>query len=263
MVTARQHYTKQADEYDSYYEQPFYCVYAAIEIAFTRKYLSSKYNVIHDAAGATGLMSIPLAEEGHQVYLTDISPQMVAKAASKAHQKNLSNFYSVVANIESLPFEDAVFDLVMCLGNPLSYCNYEKALREFHRTMKEGAALVASIESRLFLAREAIQKMSLEKAAKAIDTGDVMSPFPMHGFTVPELSQVLETSGFIIDRIAALPLLIGYKPDSEIHAAIKDLDALEKLVEMELQYGEKREWLEAGKNILFCCIKSVMMLQLN
>lgn len=255
MKTAREHYSEQAERYDSNFEQPFYRVYAAIEMAFLRQYLPDRISVIHDAAGATGHMSIPLAEEGHTIYLTDISSQMVAKAALKARQKGLPNFYSIIANIESLPFEDSLFDLVMCLANPLSYCDHEKALQEFYRTMKDGATLVATVENRLFLARECIWTASLEKVEKIIDTGEVGFGFPMHSFTVQELSQVLETAGFRIERMAALPLLAGYKPDSALDAAIADPQVLDQLVNLELQYCEKQEWLEAGKNILFCCTK--------
>ena len=255
MKTAREHYSEQAERYDSNYEQPFYRVYAAIEMAFVHRYLPDGDNAIHDAAGATGLMSIPLAEEGHRVYLTDISSEMVAKAASKARQRGLSNFYSVVANIESLPFKDSLFNLVMCLGNPLSYCDHKKALREFYRTMKDGATLVATVENRLFLARNCIWRASLGKVSKAVDTGDVSLTFPMHGFTVQELSQALETVGFRIERMAALPLLTGYKPDKAVDAAITDPEVLDQLVYLELQYIERKEWLEAGKNILFCCTK--------
>lgn len=256
MKTAGGYYSEMAEEYDSIYEQPFFRVYAAIELAFVRQYLPDRCNgVIHDAAGSTGVMSIPLAEEGYQVCLTDISPELIAKATSKARERELPNFCAVVANMESLPFEDSLFDLVVCLGNPLSYCDHGEVLREFHRTMKDGAALVATVENRLFLARGCIWKASLESIRRVIDTGDIASPFPMHGFTVQELTQVLETLGFKIERIAALPLLAGIKPDIAVDAAITDPAALDQLVALELQYCERREWLEAGKNILFCCKK--------
>ncbi len=255
MKTAGEYYSEMAEKYDSMYEQPFLRVYAAVELAFVRQYLPEKTCLIHDAAGATGVMSIPLAEEGYQIYLTDISPELVMKAELNARQRQVANFRAITANMESLPFGDSLFDLVMCLGNPLSYCDYEKALREFYRTMKDGAALVATVENRLWLARACVWRGSLEKIGGAIDTGDVTTAFSMHGFTAQELSQTLEEAGFRIERMAVLPLLAGLKPDAAVDDVIADPARLDQLVDLELRYCEKQEWLEAGKNILFCCRK--------
>jgi len=255
MKTAGKYYSEMAEEYDFMYEQPFLRVYAAVELAFVRQYLPGETGLIHDAAGATGIMSIPLAEEGYQIYLTDISSELVAKAELNASQRGVANFRAIAANMESLPFGNSLFDLVLCLGNPLSYCDYEKALREFYRTMKDGAALVATVENRLWLARLCVWRGSLEKVGGAIDTGDVTTAFPMHGFTAQELSHVLEEAGFRIERMAALPLLAGLKPDAAVDGVIADPARLAQLVDLELRYCEKREWLEAGKNILFCCRK--------
>ena len=255
MKTAGEYYSEMVEEYDSLYEMPFLRLYAAMEMAFVCQYLPDKGGVIHDAAGATGVMSVHLAEEGYHVCLTDISPELTLKAALKARQRKLHNFRAIVADLEHLPFAESLFDLVICLGNPLSYCDHEKALRGFHRTMKDGAALVATVENRLCLARMCVWKGSLGDVEGAVDAGKRVSGFPMHGFTVQELTEALKTAGFKIDRIAALPLLAGMKPDAVVDAVIADPAKFDELIRLELQYCERREWLEAGKNILFCCRK--------
>jgi hypothetical protein len=45
------------------------------------------------------------------------------------------------------------------------------------------------------------------------------------------------------------------KPDAKVEAVITDPAKLDELIRLELQYCERLEWLEAGKNILFCCRK--------
>ncbi len=78
--------------------------------------------------------------------------------------------------------------------------------------------------------RMCVWKGSLGDVEGTIDTGDRTSGFPMHGFTVQELTEALKTARFKIDRIAALPLLVGMKPDVAVDAVIADPAMLDKLV---------------------------------
>jgi hypothetical protein len=121
--------------------------------------------------------------------------------------------------------------------------------------MKEGAILVGTVENRLFLARECVWQNSVGKIAKVLESGDVAFSFPMHGFTVAELRRTVLAAGFEIERIAALPLLCDIKPDSRTDSTMQNPGTFKRLLELELSHCEGEEWLEAGKNILFCCRK--------
>lgn len=51
-----------------------------------------------------------------------------------------------VASIENLPFENEVFDAVICVGSVLNYCDAIKSIKEISRVMKKGGYLVLEFE---------------------------------------------------------------------------------------------------------------------
>lgn len=54
---------------------------------------------------------------------------------------------SVVANIESLPFQSNTFDGIVCVGSVINYCDAGAAISELSRTAKQGAILILEFES--------------------------------------------------------------------------------------------------------------------
>lgn len=61
------------------------------------------------------------------------------------HIAHLPN--SVVCNIENLPFEAKEFDLIICVGSVLNYCDPILVMKEFSRVLKEGGKLILEFES--------------------------------------------------------------------------------------------------------------------
>jgi SAM-dependent methyltransferase len=56
---------------------------------------------------------------------------------------------SVCASVEAMPFDDAKFDAVVCVGEVLGYCDPARAIREFSRVLSPNGILICDFESTL------------------------------------------------------------------------------------------------------------------
>lgn len=105
---------------------------------------------VADVAGGTGPYAVWLAEMGHQVDLLDLAPSHVAQARDRAAAAGVV-VTCVEGDARALPWPGDVFDAVLVMG--ALYHLQEPAdrlacLREAHRVLKPGGALVASYISR-------------------------------------------------------------------------------------------------------------------
>ncbi|MDQ1028502.1 glycine/sarcosine N-methyltransferase [Streptomyces umbrinus] len=102
---------------------------------------------ILDCSCGIGTQAIPLARHGHRVTATDISPAAVARAAREAVARG-ARLSMAVADMRSLPFADARFDVVVCADNSLPHLLTEdyvhRALREMRRVLRPTGLLVLS-----------------------------------------------------------------------------------------------------------------------
>jgi ubiquinone/menaquinone biosynthesis C-methylase UbiE len=69
-----------------------------------------------------------------RAYGIDLSPAMIARA--KDNTKGMANVRFEVGDSENIPYDDALFDAVMCSSSFHHYPNPVKALREFKRVLK-------------------------------------------------------------------------------------------------------------------------------
>lgn len=60
--------------------------------------------------------------------------------------RNLSAESGVACNVEKLPFQDAAFDVVICVGSVLNYCDALVALSEIARVIKPTGTLILEFE---------------------------------------------------------------------------------------------------------------------
>jgi SAM-dependent methyltransferase len=96
-----------------------------------------------DAPCGFGRHSIPLAEAGYNVVGVDYAPEQVAEARARAGARPNPEF--VEGDIRDLPFAAAAFDCALNLFTSIGYLGEEgdlDVLREFHRVLKPGSALV-------------------------------------------------------------------------------------------------------------------------
>ena len=72
----------------------------------------------------------------------DLSPGMLRRARREAHRRSLEQIEFVEADVESLPFEDARFDLCLCFNSLHCFPDPAAALREIARCLRPGGRLV-------------------------------------------------------------------------------------------------------------------------
>jgi SAM-dependent methyltransferase len=70
---------------------------------------------------------------------------MIHVDVANKHIAHLPN--SVVADIASLPFENNSFDLIICVGSVLNYCDPLRVIDEFQRVLKANGYLIIEFEN--------------------------------------------------------------------------------------------------------------------
>lgn len=89
-----------------------------------------------DIATGTGFTAFAIAPKVSHVIATDLTPEMVAKAAELAKEQVIPNITFTVAAAEALPFNTASLDLVTCRLAPHHFQDVRKFLNEVHRVLR-------------------------------------------------------------------------------------------------------------------------------
>jgi 2-polyprenyl-3-methyl-5-hydroxy-6-metoxy-1,4-benzoquinol methylase len=129
--------------------------YHSLEFITTRRFLKKylpKKGFILDAGGGTGIYTIWLAKQGYNAVLLDLSKHNI-EAAKKdiEHAQVIDRIKKVmVGDITSMPyFDDSTFDVVLCLGGPVSLIygkeKRKKAMTELVRVAKPDALIFVSV----------------------------------------------------------------------------------------------------------------------
>jgi len=91
-----------------------------------------------DVATAAGHTAFAIAPRVASVVASDLTPQMVELAASRAQELGHENVTFEVADAEDLPFDDATFDLVTCRIAPHHFPAPDQFVREVGRVLTAG-----------------------------------------------------------------------------------------------------------------------------
>ena len=94
-----------------------------------------------DVACGTGFFTRSLSQKMRLVYGIDISMGMLEKATEYAQEKGIENIRFARSKAEQLPFQDGVFDGVICSGALHTFQDTAEALSEMARVMKTSAQL--------------------------------------------------------------------------------------------------------------------------
>ena len=94
-----------------------------------------------DVGCGDGAMAIELARQGATVTALDADPSMIAAARHRAKNEAV-RIRLVEGSAESLPFDDATFDVVVAVTVLCFVQNAERAVTEIARVLKPGGRLV-------------------------------------------------------------------------------------------------------------------------
>lgn len=249
------HHDWWAETYDSEYFEHF-AMYHKITMDNIRRFLpKDKQGYVLDAGGGTGIFSLELAKMGYQVVLTDISKGMLEEARKKIDERGLIRQIEIVeSNVCGMPeFPDNHFDMVLCEGDPLSYCgDYQSATAELARVAKQGARVIASVDSRISALHWLRETDDLKAIKKLVETGEVMMrhdrkdfSYVIHAFTPEELQKLFEANGLSVERILGKPVIahrfkISRSGDPKVQ---------EWLYRLELEHCDDPDWLPWGGHL--------------
>ncbi len=91
-----------------------------------------------DIATGAGHTALTFAPHVAHVTITDLTPQMLDKAAQLAQEKSITNVSFKIADAEALPFDDGMFDCVTCRIAPHHFPNIPQFIAESFRVLKNG-----------------------------------------------------------------------------------------------------------------------------
>jgi ubiquinone/menaquinone biosynthesis C-methylase UbiE len=160
-----------------------------------------------DIATGAGHTAAAFAPHVATVIASDITPEMLAEAASLASRKNLANMTTAVADAEAQPFADASFDLVTCRIAPHHFGDVHRFVAEVFRVLRDGGtfALVDNTSPDA-LSNPGFGRAELNDAAIAYNTFEKLRD-PSHGrcLTLAEWIEILEDQDFVIGHREILP----------------------------------------------------------
>ncbi|MCO1335864.1 methyltransferase domain-containing protein [Microbulbifer sp. OS29] len=125
-----------------------------------------------DAGGGQGHFAMDLAEAGHQVFLADISAQMLAHADAQIREKQLQKRVSLLHRpLQELPQIEALqdADLLICHAVLEWLEQPQQALQQLRRLLKPGGHLSLTFYNRRGLEFRLLQRGSFRQLDRNID----------------------------------------------------------------------------------------------
>ncbi|MGA2238884.1 MAG: methyltransferase domain-containing protein [Candidatus Bathyarchaeia archaeon] len=147
---------------------------------FHSKTLEGITGSVLDVACGPATYGRRIASPSRNVYGIDISMGMLRQGKVHVERDNVLGVHLARARVEELPFENAVFDGVICSGSLHLFPDTVLSLREIARTMKPGASL--SVQT--FIAGKTMINRFVQKHSW------------VHTFELVELQQYLTEAGF-------------------------------------------------------------------
>ncbi len=160
--------------------------------------------------------------------------------------ENLENF--IVASVEDIPFDDNSFDVIVCTGSVINYCDALKVISEFSRVLRPSGKLILEFESSWGF--EYIGKSEYKKSA-VITTLEYINEMHNQWLYSPSyIKSLLIEYGFSIVKKRQFHIIsgIGSKILSNKNAVrLTKLDSLFRYI----PYFRNR-----ANNVIFLCEKS-------
>lgn len=157
---------------------------------------------ILDVGCGNGRLSVPLAEAGNTVVGLDLSKHRLLYARNWARKRKVK-LDLVVGSMESLPFK-TWFENLICFYSLEFTSNPFKALKEFHRVLKEKGLLIVSLLP------------ALDEHVRGLDFRRFMGSKILTNTIQPwEVVSLLKETGFIVRRQEPIQFVVQI-PNEEI-----------------------------------------------
>lgn len=199
-----------------------------------------RHTRILDAGGGTGRMTLPLAKSGYEVTLCDLSPGMLAVAREKLKEEGLADKVEIKeADLTSLPFNDEVFDFVVCLHGAFCIANSQMVAKELTRVMKNRAMIMVDSLSRYWaVTHELNANLKLAHELAKSEKNHAYHAFGdwQRVFSPEEFKAIFERNGIkVINMHGSFYHLLELLPDEILQKRQWDDDFLSHLMGIMMQ----------------------------
>lgn len=231
-MTARNAFHLTTAAAEKYQRQKVPAIFAPLAEATLAAVALPENGRVLDAACGTGIVARLVAERlpgSGRIVGTDLNPAMVAVAEATMPATRHATEW-VAADITSLPFADAAFDIVFCQQGLQFFPDKPAALAEIGRVLAPGGRLVLTVWSAVSPLFQAIadslrQRIDAQTARKALD------PFQFRDAQV--IAGLLRDAGFVSAEPARLTIDRSLAP---VRATLRE-ELLASPYEPELRAG--------------------------
>jgi len=197
-------------------------------IAYLDRINLSRHSPVLEVGCGPGVITAAMARKGFCVSAIDSVPEMVERTRANAQQAGLgSQVFARVGNIESLPFADATFELVMVIGVSEWLVSLTRPLAEIFRVLRPGGHLIISADNNwpLHQILDPVINPALKPIkryiGKLLRFAGLRTLQPrFHAYSLREFNNALSHSGF--EKIASQTL--GFGPFTLCNRKLLDED---------------------------------------
>ena len=261
--TNRKYHDRVAGIYDGIYENdPYWRFWRDVVWKRARGHCAPPPGDLLDVGGGTGHFGLRFARAGYRTTISDLSPKMCEAARRKAADLPASRQPEVVeADLATLaPFEDGAFDVVIAIGDVLSFVPATaKALHAVHRVLRAGGLFCATVDATYgaldhFLAEGDVAKLErfLKDGRTEFLAKKQAERFPTRAFTPEQLQLACERAGLSVVQLAPQLAL----PIRRHRALLEDSDTFRRLLKMEMKLGARATALAKGGHLFVAARKT-------
>lgn len=242
---------KWSSDYDAYDTKPFFQFLTDVVNLQIHKYIPKNGKIL-DAAGGTGTNAIALANEGYDVVMTDLSEKMIKVAKSKSGSENIKIVKSNLTNMKE--FQDNEFDFSIVIGNAVSYCDSNKALRELKRITKPKGYIIFDVHSFYQLQRKCIIKSDIEAFKRLHKTHLYFNgEYDEHCFTIEEIENICSDCKLELIEIFGKMILPNILDTDKMNEILKDRRTYKELLSSEMKIFNNKNYLSCALELGVVC----------
>ncbi len=150
----------------------------------------NKESTVLEVACGTGRVTIEVADQVKKVYAIDISSQMIDVARKNINEKGIDNIELSVEDAYSIPFDNDMFDIVICINALHNMIYPEKALSEIKRVLRPKGKLITTVV-----------EIGSYKFKIMMSIFKFLRNFPVfHRLNLEEFADMLSKAGFSIEK---------------------------------------------------------------
>lgn len=181
-------------------------------INWIKKNVKKDSSILELASGAFPIVGIQL-HQNYQVYLSDISEELMKRTQEKLIDRKIENIRLYVLDAENIPFKDNNFEVVSINAAFHHLPDYKKGIKEMRRVVKKEGYIIISFEPNrwhLITLRSFIRLIKKIFRIKKKNKNFSIADYDTKGFTKKDFKKIAKENNLEIIFLKRLDLLRGF-----------------------------------------------------